>query len=511
MAEPAPDQGANDGLWDGTRPEAPSVWRRAGSLLRANSKRLVWAAAVVAAGLAAYSYVSSPLRVRYAVVKTITTAETLGASGKVEGERVARLGLDIPGVVRSIYVKEGDTVAAGALIMSLAKSELDAKVRSARNAVTSALAELARASRPPLSSEIREARAELSQAISVGQARVAQAQARLGNLKSGSRPQEIKQAEAELKRTKQHLAKVQQDRDRIEQLVNEGAVAQSDLDQARSEVDSAQTDMVVQEQRLSLLKAGPRPGEVEEAEAALAEAKASRDTSVKAAQERLNTLLSLPRREDVEAARARVDEARAQLAQAGEARSKSDLRAPFEGVVAGIPVEQGQSISPGQTLVVLHEMAKPVIEVETDEENLSVLSVGQQAVVSSDAYPGRTFNAALYDLGSQVNPERGTITVKLRPLDPVTWLRPDLTVDVNIITRRNVRRTVLPPDTLTKAGGRSVVLVIRDCVTVPVPVRTGAAGPVGVAVYGDLKNGDIVARDASEVEPNVDVVCVRRK
>jgi RND family efflux transporter MFP subunit len=304
---------------------------------------------------------------------------------------------------------------------------------------------------------------------------------------------------------------MEQDRSRIDQLVEEGAVAQSDLDQAKSEVDSAQADVTVQEQRLSLLKAGPRPGEVKVAQAALAEARASRDTSVRAAQERLNTLLSLPRREDIEAARARVDEARAQLAQSEEARSKSDLRAPFEGVVAGIPVEQGQSVSPGQTLVVLHEMSKPIIEVETDEENLSVLSTGQRAVVSSDAYPGRTFQAVLYDLGSQVNPERGTITIKLRPLEQVDWVRPDLTVDVNIVTRRNVRRTVLPPDTVTKSGGRSVVLLIRDGVTVPLPVRTGAAGPAGVAVFGDLKDGDRVARDASEVGPNVDVVATRER
>ncbi len=156
-------------------------------------------------------------------------------------------------------------------------------------------------------------------------------------------------------------------------------------------------------------------------------------------------------------------------------------------------------------------MSRPVIEVETDEENLSVLSLGQRAVVSSDAYPGRTFDAILYDLGSRVNPERGTITVKLRPTERVSWLRPDLTVDVNIVTRGNVRRPVLPPATLTKAGGRSVVLLIRDCKTVALPVRTGAAGPAGVSVFGELKDGDLVARDASEVGPDVDVKCVRRK
>lgn len=509
MTEAAPDR--SDEQFETTRVVRHPTLRRMHVVARANARRALWAGLVVAAGLAAYLYVSAPVKVGYAVVRTVTTAETLGATGRVTGERVAKAGLDVPGVVGAIYAGEGSRVHAGQLILSLVKTDLDAKVQSARDAVRSAQAELARASRGPLPSDVRQARAELEQAASVGNARVAQAQARLKSLQAGPRTQEVRQAEAELSRGKQALAKARKDYDRVKLLVDQGALASSELDNVQSQVDSAQAEVTVQEERLSLLKSGPRSSEIEEAQAAVAEARASRDTSVRSARERLNSLLAIPRREDVAAARARVDEADSQLRQALDTVPRSDLRAPFSGILADIAVERGQSVSPGQPLATIYEMSRPVIEVETDEDNLRVLSLGQTATISSDAYPGLTFQARVSDLGSQVDPERGTITIKLTPLQPVSWLRPDLTVDVNVLTRGDVRRMVVPADSLTRSGGKTVVFAIRNGRTVAVPVKTGAAGPAGIAVTGDLTDGDQVARNAAELGPGVDVKPVKRK
>jgi HlyD family secretion protein len=510
MSEPAPDRNEQQN-WETTRIVRHPTWRRLRIIAKANYKRALWAALIVICGMAAYLYASAPVNVRYATVKTITTAETLAATGKVTGARVAKAGLDIQGIVGSIYVREGDGVRTGQLILSLDKADLNAKVQSARDSVRSAQAELARDSRPALPSDIRQARAELEQATSVGDAKVAQAQARLKNLQAGPRSQEVKEAEAELARRKQALKKAQKDFDRIKQLVDQGAISQSQLDDVTVQVEGAQTDVTVEEQKLSLLKAGARSGEIDEARAALTEARASRDTSIRSARERLNSLLAVPRREDVEAAQARVNESNSQLKQALDTLSRSDVKAPFDGIVADIPVERGQSVSPGQSLATIYEMSRPVIEVETDEDNLRVLSLGQAAAVSSDAYPSRTFQARVTDLGSQVNPERGTITIRLTPTQRVYWLRPDLTVDVNVITRNQVRRTVVPPDSITRTGGRTVVLLVKNGRTVAIPVTSGATGPAGVAVTGNLKDGDLVARDAANVGPGVDVRLVQEK
>lgn len=487
----------------------PSQWAKLIARLRAHGKRAAWACVLVAAAFGAYSYVNAPTAVPVVAVKAVDAAETLGAAGRVQGEKTADLGLDVAGVVTRVLVREGDRVGAGQLIMSLDKSELDSSVQSAYDAVRSAEAEYARASRPPLSSEIARARAEISQARQVGDARVAQAQARVSELRAGARPQELREAEVELQHRRRLLTKAQTDLKRTQNLVKQGALARASLEQAEADVDAAQTSVSVQQERLSMLKAGPRAGEMQEALAALSEARASRDTGVKAAQEGLNVLLANPRPEDVAAARAKADQARSELRRAENVRGKADLRAPFAGVVASVPVEQGQSVSPGQTLVVLHQMSRPVITVETDEENLKLLRVGQTAAVSSDAYPGQTFDAALIDLGSRIDSERGTIELKLRPAGPVSWLRPDMTVDVNIITRPSARRMVVPPSALTRVNGRSSVMVVRDGIAVPVPVTTGGSGPAGIAISGDLRDGELVARDASRITPDSRVKAVR--
>lgn len=475
------------------------------AVLKANLKRFVWAFVVATVGLATYLYVSSPSRVQVVEVHTTVTEETLGATGRVRGEKSVELGLDIAGIVRRVYVRSGDSVRAGQILLALDTSELDASVDAARAAVSTAQAELAKASRAPLASEVSRARAELEQAKSVGDARVAGAEARLNDLQSGARSQEIAEAQAELARQKALLNKAEADLRRTERLVKQGAVAQATLDDARTQVETARAAVAAQEQRVSMLKSGSRPSQIAEAKAALQEAKASRDTSVRAAREALNTILSYPRSEDVNAARARLDQARAELRRALDLRSKCELRAPFDGMVADLPVEQGQSISPGQKLIVFQEISKPIVEVETDESNLKSLRIGQKAIVSADAFPGRTFEAVLYDLGSQVDADRGTVTVKLRPLTRPGWLRPDLTVDVNIITDTRARRIVVPADAITRYEGRSVVYVIRDGKAVPVNVTPGAIGPRGVAVAGDLKDGMLVARNAASVEAGGDV------
>lgn len=467
--------------------------------VRRNWKPIIWLIVLGTLGLTLYLYASAPSGVKFAVVRTVKTAETLGATGKVRGERVADLGLDAGGVIKRVYIHEGDFVHSGTLLISLDKTDFDSKIQSSQAALASAEADYRRACVGAQPADIKKARAELAQADYVGRARVAQMQARLRDLQSGSRSQEISAAQSELRRVKAILNKSQKDYNRTALLVKQGALAASQLDQAETDLETAKADVDAQQDKLSLLKEGAKSYQIDEAKAALDEAKVSRKTNVDAAREALNSLLALPRHEDVLAAKSKVDEARTNLRNSLDDKNKTDLVAPFDGVVSSVPVEDGQSISPGQKLVELQEIKHPVIEVETDEENLSTLSIGQKAVISTDAYPGKTFEAEVYDLGSNVNSERGTVKIKLRPLSKVSWIRPDLTVDVNIVLQRQAHRIILPLDVVTKYNGSSVVLVIRDNVAKPVKVATGAVGESGVVIFGDLKDGERVVRHASTV------------
>ncbi|MCX6346078.1 MAG: efflux RND transporter periplasmic adaptor subunit [Armatimonadetes bacterium] len=474
-------------------------WR---SIVMSNWQRGAKLLAAGLLGLGIYSYVSAPPVVQFITVKTVDATQTLGATGKVRGERVADLGLDSAGVIKRIYVHDGDMLQAGQLMISLDTSIMEQRVASARSSLDSAIAEHAKASRGSLPSEIARAQAELSQAQSVGQAKLEESQARYRHLKAGARSQEISAAQADLQSKSDLLRKAETDLKRNQKLVSQGAMARASLDSAQTDVETANSAVFAGQARVDLLKEGATSDELAEANAAVAEAKASRDTSVRASREALNTLLAYPRDEDVRAAQAKVEQAQAELMAEIGSRAKSNLRAPFDGAVADIAVEEGQSISPGQKLVTFHEISRPIIEVETDEENLSDLAIGQIAIVTADAYPGKSFKAALFDMGSMVNPDRGTVQIKLRPMERVSWLRPDLTVDVNIITKKSVRSIMVPPDALTRNRGETAVLVIRDGVGVLVAIKTGAMGHEGIVINGGLRDGDKVVRNAGRVKPN---------
>src|SRR5690606_13549098 len=99
------------------------------------------------------------------------------------------------------------------------------------------------------------------------------------------------------------------------------------------------------------------------------------------------------------------------------------------------------------------------IEVPVDEKNLSVLLEGQTAMCIADAWPERPFAATVDYIAPAIDAARGTVTVRLR-VEPVpAFLRPDMTVTVNIETGRRERAVAVPNDALLPAqDGTPVVL-----------------------------------------------------
>ena len=60
-------------------------------------------------------------------------------------------------------------------------------------------------------------------------------------------------------------------------------------------------------------------------------------------------------------------------------------------------------------------------------------------MISSGAFSDSSFQGTVSELGAAVDQARGTIEIKVVPNNTPEWLRPGQTVDVNIITAKNVR------------------------------------------------------------------------
>jgi HlyD family secretion protein len=104
-------------------------------------------------------------------------------------------------------------------------------------------------------------------------------------------------------------------------------------------------------------------------------------------------------------------------------------------------------------------------------------------------YPGQVAKARVAAPAGN----RGTVEVRLRVGDPPPFLRPDMTVSVNVEVGRRAGALVLPADALREsAAGEPWVLAVRGGRTERRPVAVGLKGEGLVEVRGGVAEGDVV-------------------
>lgn len=190
---------------------------------------------------------------------------------------------------------------------------------------------------------------------------------------------------------------------------------------------------------------------------------------------------------------------RERLMAAQAAMEKSQVRSQVSGTVLTRNVEPGDLVQPGRVLLEIAKTGKTEILVPLDERNLGVLRLGQQAVCIADAYIDRPFNARVNFIAPTVDPQRGTVDIRLT-VDPVPdYLRQDMTVTVNIETGRRDQTLSVPNDTLSNLRDNTAdVIVIRNGKTERVRVTLGLKGLVLTEVISGLNAGDWVIAMPSE-------------
>ena len=255
-----------------------------------------------------------------------------------------------------------------------------------------------------------------------------------------------------------------------------------------AEAQLAQARREVKRRQVLLASSAMSREEKERADQALAVAVAA------AEQARFDAASLGPGQSEEALIRARIDAAQAAL-------SKTVLRAEFSGTVLTRDVEPGDLVQPSKVLLEIARDEGVEVLVPVDERNLGLLKIGQQAVCIADAYPLDQFDALVNRIAPTVDPQRGTVDVRLAIHELPDYVRDDLTVTVAIETGRQDSALAVPNDALfNKHGSQASVWRIRDGVAQEVRVSLGLHGGAMTEVTSGLQEGDSVsmAVDLSE-------------
>lgn len=254
----------------------------------------------------------------------------------------------------------------------------------------------------------------------------------------------------------QAQAAVDQARARIEQLRRVGAiVATGGLDEAESRLDRARSEFL-RAQKLAATGVIAAV-ELENARRALDIARAQR-TAAEATQ-----LAAAPTGADTRVAIGALLQAEAQLAGAKVRLARTRVVAVDDGVVLSRAVEPGDVVAAARTLLVFAVDGAPELSIEPDERNLAWITLGQKARASADAFPQDAFSAEVGYVAPAVDPQRGSVEVRLKIPSPPAYLKPDMTVSVDLTVAAKKGVVAAPSSAIRDANGaRPWVLAVED-------------------------------------------------
>jgi len=206
---------------------------------------------------------------------------------------------------------------------------------------------------------------------------------------------------------------------------------------------------------------------------------------------RLQVQSNRPAGSDFALAQTALAQARASLGVAQAKLDQTVIRAPVDGTLIARNVEPGNVVQPGKELMALAPAGETQVVVQIDEKNLAQLKLGQQALVSADAFPKERFAAELIYINPGIDASRGSVEVKLRVREPPDYLRQDMTVSVDIEVARRTGTVVVPADTVRDAGGAQPwVLAVDGGRATRRAVKLGLKGDGRVEVLEGVAPGD---------------------
>ncbi|ACC82393.1 efflux RND transporter periplasmic adaptor subunit [Nostoc punctiforme] len=291
--------------------------------------------------------------VKLATVQPETVQESSEFIGSLEAPRSVIIKPQVEGRVTQIYIKEGNRVQQGQVIISLESDSVQAQLLQAKAALAQAQARLAELKAGTRQEEVAQARAQLTQA-----------QARLRDAQSGSQPQEIAQAEAQIQSAKSDVELAQSRAKRYAQLRKEGAVSQDTLEGYVKEQQSAEAALVVAQKRLAQLRQS-RTSSVNELAGALEQQK-----------QNLRQLENGSRPEEIAQARSQVTQAAAQVQAAQVQLQYTKVLAPFTGTVGDIPTKVGDYVEKADQLTTLTRNDSLELNISVPLEEAKKLRLG---------------------------------------------------------------------------------------------------------------------------------------
>ena len=340
--------------------------------------------------------------------------------GVLTAYRKVMLASEAGGVIEKLYFEKGDRVKKGQVLAEIGAKSIRLRVREAKAAVEAA-------------------------------------RSAFEKVETGSRPEEIRIAEAALKEAKAGLLESEKNYYRLKDLRETQSVSNSEYDSAKRMVDMARARVEAAGQQLALAKQGPRA-------------------------------------EDRKAARANLEQAEAILAVAKDWLKKSMITAPGDGVIAFRDVEEGEVIvvPPVTIITQVVDLDRMKIKVSVGEKDIHILTEQKDFEFTIDAFPHETFSCRLFFRSPIADPATRSFPVEFMLEKPDERMADGMTVRVKLPFVDKRKKVKVPSAWLAEEKGKIGLFVARHGKALFKTVTLGAYYDQRVEILSGLDTQELV-------------------
>lgn len=248
------------------------------------------------------------------------------------------------------------------------------------------------------------------------------------------------------------------------------------------------------------------------ARAELAQARANLDLAEKSFQ-RAQMLFSrgASNAQAQDEAQSQQQAARASLALAQARLDKTQIRAPYDGVLGLRQVSVGDYLSAGQDVVNLEVLDPLKVDFRIPQKAVSQVSVGQAIELSLDAYPGERFKGAIIALNPRLDEVGRSQAIRAQIGNADHRLKPGQFVKVSVILAERPQALLIPEEAVMPMGQLLFVNLVVEGKVERRQIRIGQRQRGRAEVVDGLQgNETVISAGWQKVIPGHEVRTVQR-
>ncbi len=315
-----------------------------------------------------------------------------------------------------------------------------------------------------------EIKREVYQAeVKAAEAALIVAQAKLADMRAGTRPEEVEKARQDVREAEQSAAFEKNDYERVSQLVDTGALPGENLEKARVKLTAAEAKLNSARKQLEMLEAG------------------STQTAI-AVQQAI-----------VKEASAKLDQAKARL-------NECIITAPFAGTITKVYVRKGDMAAMKTPLLEMADLDTLVIRCAVPESHSSSVQKGMKAEVRLDALPGKILSAEVVRVFPELDPRMRTRTIELDIRDKVGLVSGMFGRILLILESISNAITVPAQSVMVSPVGEQTAFVVIDGKAVKRKIQTGIEESGRIQILSGLKpNENVIISGQEKLKDGVEI------